>query len=370
MSSQKCCKHNVRNRHFASTFPKTRSITHHLGHTPNHMLTTINGKVDPQAPLPPKNIECFTTRNQWWNARYGSKLKTWGPQILVHANINHPTIGVPNVDPHSYEQFVSIYHVPPCCGHRIQYQNLQPFWSNSKKTMSNLLLVFVQRHAVWTPNFGWVKLAFSSLNGCSEDLPNDGSFARRGCWTTSRTWTSTTGAAYQSLSFWIWKPLVIKGASQFWKKTKYWDINGNMVIILANYSIWDIASKYCGGCFPEMYSPLVLTGMIPKCTPTFSQIRRFKKKQPPKRIQKIYISNRWLMLDICHCFFCWIWYNLHFFCILFWGFVVWCHGDFHRIRRGKFARNSLQRTSRQAMEVVSSQLMIVSTSLMSIIDNS
>ena len=118
--------------------------------------------------------------------------------------------------------------------------------------------------------------------------------------------------------------------------------------MLATCSHWDD---------PEMYSHIFAD-------------QAFQKKQPPKRIQKIYISNRWLMLDICHCFFCWIWYNLHFFCILFWGFVVWCHGDFHRIRRGKFARNSLQRTSRQAMEVVSSQLMIVSTSLMSIIDNS
>ena len=267
-----------------NTFPKTRSITHHLGRTANHMLTTINGKVDPQAPFPPKNIECFTTRNPWWNARYGSKLKTWGPQILVHANINHPTIGVPSVDPHSYEQFISIYHVPPCCGHRIQYQNLQPFWSHSKKQCQILLLVFVQRHAVWTPNFGWVTLAFSSLNGCSEDLPNDGSFARRGCWTTSRTWTSTTGAAYQSLSFWIWKPLVIKGASQFWKKnkkTKYWDINGNMIIILANYSIWDIASKYWR-VFSRDVSHLFSLGWSRNVLPHFHRSGVSKKAAPKK----------------------------------------------------------------------------------------
>ena len=118
-----------------------------------------------------------------------------------------------------------------------------------------------------------------------------------------------------------------------------------------------------------MYSPLVLTGMIPKCTPTFSQIRRFKKKQPPKRIQKIYISNRWLMLDICHCFFVGFGiiytFSASFFGDLLYGATV--------IFTGFVAENSpgiLCKEHRQAMEVVSSQLMIVSTSLMSIIDNS
>jgi hypothetical protein len=96
----------------------------------------------------------------------------------------------------------------------------------------------------------------------------------------------------------------------------------------------------------------------------------FQKKAAPKKDPKDIHIQQMVNVRYLPLFFCWIWYNLHFFCILFWGFVVWCHGDFHRIRRGKFARNSLQRTSRQAMEVVSSQLMIVSTSLMSIIDNS
>lgn len=65
------------------------------------------------------------------------------------------------------------------------------------------------------------------------------------------------------------------------QKTKYWDINGNMIIILANYSIWDIASKYWR-VFSRDVSHLFSLGWSRNVLPHFHRSGVSKKAAPKK----------------------------------------------------------------------------------------